>query len=164
MNTHSFTVKALALFALAIPFHGYAESSMSPMEYDAAKDRIEADHSTAMAACDRLVDASDHAVVGDTASKQSAELAELTFQGSSNAKGICIEEANGAKKVALADLEYKRSGSDDDRVKLALAKADAEYEVAKQKCDEMTPNANSVCIEGAKAQAASAKAQAQARR
>jgi hypothetical protein len=58
----------------------------------------------------------------------------------------------------LAELKYRRSGSDDDRAKLAIAKADAERDVAQQRCDELTPNANAVCINKADAEEARAKA------
>ena len=131
---------------------------MSDTEYQTAKDGIEADHQAAMRACDRLVD--PDARDAGTDGKPAPALSELEFQDSSNAKGICVEEANAEEKVASAELEYQRTGSNDDRVKLAIAKADAERDVAQQRCDELTPNANAVCINKADAEEARAKASA----
>ncbi len=122
-------------------------------EYQAAKDRIETDYAAALSACDRFIDqaARESGVNGSPA------LSELAFQDSTNAKGVCVEEANGNRSVALAELRHRRSGSDADRIKLALAKADAAHDVAQQKCDEMTPNANSVCMSDADEEEARAK-------
>lgn len=131
-----------------------AEPPTSP-EYQAEKDRIEADHEAALRACDRLID--PHARESGANGKDGPPLSELEFQDSTNAKGICVEEANGNRSIALAELRHRRSGSDADRVKLALAKAEAAHDVAQQKCDEMTPNANSVCMSDADEEEARAK-------
>ena len=145
---------------LAAPFAVRAVA-MSPIEYDAAQEQIQTNYEAAMAACNRLIDSThDNDIVGRTADPDSTRMAEIAFHGSANAKGICTEEATGKRNVALAELEYRRSGARDDRVKLEVAKADAAYDVAKQKCDEMSPNAGSTCIEDAKAAAARAKAEA----
>jgi hypothetical protein len=156
MNSRTFVL----LLLLPASFTVRAEA-MTSIEYDAAQEQIQTDYDDAMAACDRLIDsAHDNDIVGRTADADSTRMAEIAFQGSSNAKGICTEQAAGERRVALAELEYRRSGAQDDRVRLEVAKADAAYDVAKQKCDEATPNANSICIEDAKAEATRAKAEA----
>lgn len=148
------------LLLLMTPFAIRAEA-MTSIEYGTAQEQIQTNYEAAMAACDRLIDNThDNDIVGRTADADSTRMAEIAFQGSPNAKGICTEEATGKRNVALAELEYARSGTQDDRVKLDVAKADAAYDVAKQKCDEVTPNASSTCIEQAKAEAARAKADA----
>lgn len=59
-----------------------------------------------------------------------------------NVKDICVAEAKGVEKVAKAELEaqYKPSPRNDE--KQTLAKADAVYDVAKEKCDDLTPSAS----------------------
>ena len=155
--THRTFVFALLMLA---PFAVRAVA-MSPIEYDAAQEQIQTHYEAAMAACDRLIDSThDNDIVGRTADPDSTKMAEIAFHGSANAKGICTEEAAGQRNVALAELDYRRSGAQDDRVKLDVAKADAAYDVAKQKCNEMSPNAGSTCIQDAKAEAVRAKAAA----
>jgi hypothetical protein len=68
-----------------------------------------------------------------------------------NAKDICVEEAKGKQKVALADLEFRYSGKTSDQNKLWVAKADAAYDVAKEKCDDLAGNPKDVCVKEAKA-------------
>jgi hypothetical protein len=156
MNNRTFVL----LLLLMAPFATRAET-MTSIEYDAAQEQIETDYASAMAACDKLIDNThDNDIVGRTADADSTKMAEIAFQGSPNAKGLCTEDAAGKRNVALAELEYRRSGAQDDRAKLEVAKADAAYDVAKQKCDVMSPNANSTCVEAAKAEAARAKAEA----
>lgn len=149
------------LLLLMAPFAIQAEA-MTSIEYDAAQEQIQTDYERAMAACNRLIDNThDNDIVGRTVDADSTKMAEIAFQGSSNAKGICTEEAAGTRNVALAELEYRRSGAQDDRVKLEVAKADAAYEIARQKCDDGTPSTSSTCIDDAKAEAERAKAEAQ---
>ncbi len=151
---------AIALWLVLVAPFGHAEV-MSSTEFDAAKAQIQTDYVQAMAACDRLIDnAHETDIVGRSADPDSVELAQLAFQGSPNAKGICVEDAYGSRNIALAELDYRRSGAQSDRVILEIAKADAAYEVAKQKCDEMGPNANSVCVRHAQTDADQARAEA----
>lgn len=77
-----------------------------------------------------------------------------------NAKDICQAEAKGKEKVAHAEVEYQYTGKPRDNEKLAKAKADAAYEVAKEKCDDLAGNPKDVCVKQAKANHVSAKADA----
>ena len=77
-----------------------------------------------------------------------------------NAKDICQEEAKGKEKVARADAEYQYTGKPRDNEKLAVAKADAVYEVAKEKCDDLAGNPKDVCVKQAKAAHVASKADA----
>ena len=77
-----------------------------------------------------------------------------------NAKDICQEEAKGKEKVARAEVEYQYTGKPRDNEKLVMAKADAAYEVAKEKCDDLAGNPKDVCVTEAKAKHVSAKADA----
>lgn len=69
---------------------------------------------------------------------------------SGNAKDICIEQAKGREKIALAQLEYNYTGTEKDEMKLWEVKADARYDIAKEKCDDLAGNAKDVCVRKAK--------------
>ncbi len=97
------------------------------------KDRIVADEQAANAACDRLA---------------------------GNPKDICQLQAKGDKNVALAELEYRRSGTDSDRANIAMARSEAVYEVAKERCDDKAGNAKDVCVQEAQAMHVKANADA----
>ncbi len=77
-----------------------------------------------------------------------------------NAKDICLEEAKGKEKIARAEVEYQHTGKVKDNEKLAVAKADAAYEVAKEKCDDLAGNPKDVCVKEAKAAHVAGKAEA----
>jgi len=118
-----------------------ASMAMQPAEYSAAKDRITADYKMNKQKCDAL---------------------------KANAKDICMKEAKGTENVAKAELEAQYKPSDKAHYKARVAKADADYGVAKEKCDDLTGNAKTVCQKDAKAahvraveNAKVAKAQAQ---
>ncbi len=81
-------------------------------------------------------------------------------QMSGNAKDICVETAKGKEKVALAHLQHQRSGDAKDMNKLAEARYEAGYEVAKEMCDDQAGNAKDVCVAKAKADRDKAKADA----
>jgi hypothetical protein len=69
---------------------------------------------------------------------------------SGNTKDICVEEAKAKEKVARAELEYSNSGQAKDQTRVGVAKADAAFSVAKEKCDDLAGNPKSVCREEAK--------------
>lgn len=68
-----------------------------------------------------------------------------------NDQDVCEKEVKAAhtKTVADADAEYKNTPR--ARSNAAEEKAEANYKVAKEKCDAMTGNAKDVCVEQAKA-------------
>jgi hypothetical protein len=72
-------------------------------------------------------------------------------QLSGNAKDICIEEAKGKEKIAKADAEAAFSNTPKTREAARVARADANYNVAKEKCDDFSGNAKDVCTKEAKA-------------
>ncbi|WP_280152430.1 hypothetical protein [Piscinibacter sp. XHJ-5] len=104
---------------------------MSSEEVKAAKDQIKATAKSDKEACDKLKD---------------------------NAKDVCDKEAKAKEKVALAELDYKRTGKDSDRIKAARVKAEQDYEVAKEKCDDKSGADKDACKKEAKAAEAKAKA------
>jgi hypothetical protein len=109
----------------------FAADTMAKGEYKAEKERIQATHKVDLKACDAMKD---------------------------NAKDICREEVKGKEKVALAELEYKNSAKPDDMNKVTKAKAEATYEVAKERCDDQSGAAKDACQATAKAEFEKAKA------
>jgi hypothetical protein len=114
----------LAAAALCAASSGIVAAPMGSAEYTAAKDRISADYKSDKAACASLA---------------------------GNEKDICQEKASGKEKVARAELEYSNSGKAADANKVAVAKADATYAVAKEMCDDKAGNTKDVCVSEAKA-------------
>ena len=129
------TFQAAALCGALLGGTTIHAATMSKDEYKATKDRIEAEYKEQKASCDKLKD---------------------------NAKDVCREEAKGKEKVARAELEYNRTGDPKDSAKVAMAKADAAYDVAKEKCDDRKGNDKDVCVKEAKAAHTQATADAKA--
>ncbi len=68
-----------------------------------------------------------------------------------NAKDICMSEAKGVRKIALAELESAYAPTARNAEKMRLAKGDAAYDTAKEKCDDIAGNAKNICQKDAKA-------------
>jgi hypothetical protein len=130
-------LRAVALAAASVTLSFAAMAQMTPNDARAGKDRIQADYKAARATCDSLA---------------------------GNAKDICVAEAKGKEKVALAELEHGRTGKPADATKVAVARADAVYEVAKERCDDKAGNDKDVCVKDAKAAHTRAQADAKAAR
>ena len=114
---------ALALVALLSI--GLAQAAtMSHADYRAEKTRIGTDYKADKSACGSQ---------------------------SGNARDICVESAKGKEKVARAELEFAYTGKLRDQDKLAVAKAESAYDVAKERCDDKAGNDKDVCVKEAKA-------------
>jgi hypothetical protein len=124
---------------LSLSFAGAAfaadPTAMSKDAYQAEKDKIQDQYTADKKACDGMKD---------------------------NARNICKAEANGKEQVAKARLEaqYQPSPRNDERLK--LARADADYDVAREKCNDQQGSAKDVCRKEAKVAYDTAKAQARA--
>ena len=79
---------------------------------------------------------------------------------SGNAMDVCMQEAKGRDKVATAELEATFNPSDKHRHDVRLAKADASYAVANEKCDDFAGNVEDVCRKEATSAHVAAKADA----
>ena len=115
---------------------GAMAQGMSQRDYQATKGRIAAEYKSGKAACASL---------------------------SGNKNDICLAEATGTEKVALADLEAGYRPTAQTRYQASVAKAEADLAVAKERCDDMAGNAKDVCVKEAKAAATAGKADAKAR-
>ena len=79
---------------------------------------------------------------------------------SGNGKDICLAEAKGKEKVAKADAEVAYKNTPKLREDARVTRADASYDVAKEKCDELSGNSKDVCVKEANAALVKAKADA----
>ena len=79
-----------------------------------------------------------------------------------NQKDVCIETAKGKEKIAKADNEAAYKDTEKTRYDAKVARAEADYAVAKEKCDDLSGNQKDVCVKEAKAAETKAKADAKA--
>jgi len=79
---------------------------------------------------------------------------------SGNAKDICLAEATGKEKIAKADAEAAYKNTPKAHEDARIARAEATYNVAKEKCDELSGNAKDVCVKEANARMVKSKADA----
>lgn len=122
MKNSKISVIALTM-GLAFSVGAMAES-MSKQQYKSFEKNIDAEYKASKAGCDSLA---------------------------GNANDICVAEAKGKQNVAKADLEASYKPSVKTRYNAATAKADADYSVAIEKCDDKGGNDKDVCVKEAKA-------------
>ena len=79
---------------------------------------------------------------------------------SGNAKDICVAEAKGKDNVAKADAEAAYENTPKAREKARVAHAQANYDVAIEKCDDLAGNRKDVCVKESKAEFVKGKANA----
>ncbi len=79
---------------------------------------------------------------------------------SGNAKDICDAQAKGKENVSKADAEAAFETSPKHREAARLARADANYAVAIQNCDDLAGNGKDVCVKEAKAELVKGQADA----
>lgn len=70
---------------------------------------------------------------------------------SGNPKDVCIEEAKAAQTKGHADAEAKYKDTPKAHMKARIAGADADFSVAKEKCNAKTGNEKNLCLEEARA-------------
>ena len=122
------------VIGLTIPTFAIA-AGMTASEYSATKDRAAAEYKAAKAQCDGMKD---------------------------NAKDICVAQAKAAEKKAKANAEAQYKNTDKARQDAIITAAKADYDVAKEKCDDKKGNDKDVCIKEAKAAETKAIADAKA--
>ena len=100
----------------------------------------------------------DQAVKDADAQYKAAKQACASLSG--NAKDICIAEAKGKNSVAKAEAEAAYKHTAKARENARVAQAQANYDVAKEKCDDLAGNPKDVCVKEAKAALVKGKADA----
>ena len=134
MKMKNFTRTALAA-AIALCLPALSLAGMTKAEHESAKKSIEVDYKAAKSACEPLA---------------------------GNTKDVCVAQAKGQEKVARAELQATYKPSADSRYEARLARAQADFTVAKEKCDDKGGNAKDVCVKEAEAAQTAAKADAKA--
>ena len=102
----------------------------------------------------------DQAHATAKAQQQAAEKQCGTLAG--NARDVCKAEANLARVQADADAEITYKDSAKTRHSASDAVAKAQYELARERCDDKGGNLKDVCVEQAKAGLAKAQADGKA--
>ncbi len=97
---------------------------------------------------------------GIVAESKAAKAACASY--SANARDVCQAEAKGKERIAAADLEARYKPGQKNTHDARVARADAGYAVAREKCNDHAGNVKDVCVKEAKAAQTSAIAEARA--
>jgi hypothetical protein len=176
---NAFSVQALALAAgLALSSAAVAQT-MSKEQYKSGKDSIAAAYKTEKEACGSLsgnardickAEADGKEMVAkaelEAAYKPSVQVTynvraarahasflvarEMCDDKAGNVKDVCIKEVKAAEVAAKADAK-SRMKTAEARNEASSATRDADYAVAKEKCDTYSGDAKSSCMNEAKA-------------
>lgn len=79
-----------------------------------------------------------------------------------NAKDVCEAEAKAKRKIEKTEVEAEYKNTAKARTMAIVARADAEYSVARKRCNELSGTEKTVCVTKAKAARVRAKADARA--
>jgi hypothetical protein len=129
--------RTLAVAIGAFAFAAGAQAAGDKDAYNQAKASAKATYEAAKTKCDALKD---------------------------NAKDICIAEAKAARTRTEVDAEAVYKGTPKAREHAINEIAEADYKVAKERCDDKAGNEKDVCVKVAKATLTKAKADAKAAR
>ena len=120
--------------ATGLAFSGCAlADSMSSAEYQAARRNIESDYKGAKGGCEPM---------------------------RANVKDICLADVTGREGIALAELEALYQPGPKTHNGVRIAKAQAGYWLAREKCDDRPDKAKDVCLKEAEAANIAARATA----
>jgi len=108
-----------------------AEIDPTLVEYSAARERIGATSKVALGQCEALV---------------------------GSGRTVCIKEARGREKIALAELDQQRNPSDANARRLAETRVTVHYEIAVEKCNDRQGGDKAECLSRASAEESKARA------
>lgn len=177
MNTiqHCKTAVAIALMCVA---SGSFAATMTKSDYSASKDRIKADYKTDKAVCAKSTANAKDICMEQAKGKEKVARAELEFSytgkakdgakvpvvmadasyavakemcddKAGQAKSLCKTEAKATHTKALADAKMNKKVAS-ARTDAADDKTDANYKVAIEKCDAMSGDPKTTCVNAAK--------------
>jgi hypothetical protein len=175
-NTHVYTLAAS--IGLALGTSAFAETMTKPA-YDSAKKAIEADYKGSTSSCARLTANAKDVCHAEAKGRKQVALAELqaaykpsdkarydvrlakanaTYatakevcdDKAGNAKDVCRKEADAAHVAAKADATAQKKTVTAHK-DAAADKRDADYAVAKEKCDSLAGTPKELCVSDAKA-------------
>lgn len=177
MNT--FTSLRVAVAAAAVLMLPLAQAAtMSRPDFTATKSRISETYKADKAACAPLKSNAKDVCIEEAKAKEKVARAELEFAYtgkakdgtkvwtakadaafavakekcddlSGNAKDVCRQEAKTLHTKALADAKMGKQVAE-ARTDAVQTKRDADYKLAAEKCDSMSGDAKSQCLDNAK--------------
>lgn len=179
-NAHSALYSAVLAGILAIGIGSAAQAAMSEAQYDAAvkaadarlktdKERCSTMSGNAEDVCKAQAEA-EHTRVTEQAKAEmkgtskarleaAEEVAEANYKVakercddfSGDPKDICLKEAKATYEKQKADITVLEKGNTADARKDAMkTKTEADYEVAKAKCDQFSGDTKDACVKSAK--------------
>lgn len=128
-----FTVRGVALAVGLTLSVGAMAQAMTKVQYRSGQTDIGTEYKLAKAAC-------------------------ASFAG--NAKDLCQVQARGKERIARAELNARFAPSEEAGYKVRVARAEADYALSREKCDDLAGNVKDVCTKEARAIAVTAKANA----
>jgi hypothetical protein len=131
-ESRSAEARRFVLVFLAIPTLSVG-ATLSTSDYSAAKERAAMDYQSARTQCAQLA---------------------------GNARSVCFVEARAVQRKAMAEAEARYRNTDGARLEATIASAEADFDVARAKCDAKSGNDRDVCIKEAKALEVRTKAEA----
>lgn len=132
MNRYGLTLLSAAI-GLALSTNALG-GAVSAAQYRTGKDEISARHLSDQAACETMA---------------------------GNARDVCGAEANGRELVARTELEFAYAPSAAHRYDASIARANAAYAIANEKCDDFAGNVQDACRKEAKSAEVAARADAE---
>jgi hypothetical protein len=167
---HPFSTLRVAVAAAAVLMLPLAQAApMSRIDYTASKSRISETYKVAKVACDSLKDNAKDICVEEAKANEKVNRAELEFAYTgkakdgtqvwaakadaayavANTKDVCRQEAKTIHTKALADAKMGSQVAQ-ARTDAVNTKRDADYKLAAEKCDSMSGDAKSQCLDNAK--------------
>jgi hypothetical protein len=176
---NNFSALRTAVAAAAVLMLPLAQAAtMSRTDYSASKSRISETYKADKAACAPLKSNAKDICVEEAKAKEKVARAELEYgytgkakdgtkvwtakadaafavakekcdDLSGNAKDVCRQEAKTTHTKALADAKMGKQVAE-ARTDAAQTKRDADYKLAAEKCDSMSGDAKSQCMDNAK--------------
>jgi hypothetical protein len=120
----STTILLAGFASLSVMGHAYAASSEAEEAYRAAKNNASESYKVAREKCNQM---------------------------SGNPKDLCIEEAKAAEIRSKADAKAKYKNTPKAYTDARIAIADADFSVAKERCNAKAGDAKKLCLEEARA-------------
>ena len=136
-KVHALFAAALLWVAAVVPAGAQtspphpAEIDPALVEYGAARERIGANLKAALEQCEKQVEP---------------------------ARAVCVKEAQGRQKIALAELDHQRSPSEANARRLAETRVAVNYDVAREKCNERQGGDKAACLSRASEEESKARA------
>lgn len=178
MNTLQHCKTAVAIALMCVASSSFA-ATMTKSDYSAGKDRITADYKVDKALCDKSTANAKDICMQQAKGKEKVARAELEFNYTGKAKDgakvpvamadstyavakemcddksgepkkLCKTEAKATHTKALADAKMNKKVAA-ARTDAAEDKTDANYKVAVEKCETLTGDPKTTCVNSAKA-------------